>query len=146
MNTPKETIRLGGISVHFLLEGKDTNGKMAMFEFTVPAGAKVPVPHYHEKYDETIYGLEGILTFTVDEKPEDVGPGDTCFVPRGAVHGFKNSHPKDAKALAVITPGILGPDFFREISIIANAGGPPDIEKIKAVYQRHGLVPMMPKG
>jgi len=146
MNTTNEIIRIGEVSVRFLLEGKDTNGQMAMFEFTVPAGARVPVPHYHEKYDETIYGLEGILTFTVEEKPHDLAPGDTCYVPRRAVHGFKNSHEKDAKALAVITPGILGPEFFREISEIVKAGGPPDIEKIKAVYQRHGLVPVMPKG
>lgn len=30
-----------------------------MFEFTVPVGAKVPIPHYNEHFDETIYGLAG---------------------------------------------------------------------------------------
>ena len=39
-----------------------------MFEFLVPVGAKVPLPHYHESFDETIYVLEGIMTFTVDGK------------------------------------------------------------------------------
>jgi hypothetical protein len=38
-------IRVGQIGIRFLLEAADTNGSIAMFEFTVPAGAKVPLPH-----------------------------------------------------------------------------------------------------
>jgi len=138
--TTSEVIRIGQVTVKFLLEGKDTNGQMAMFEFMVPVGAKVPVPHYHERYDETVYGLDGSMTFTVEGKRLEIGPGETCFIPRGAVHGFNNFGNEDAKALAVITPGILGPDFFRECGAIVNAGGPPDLERLKAVLQRHGLV------
>jgi len=53
-----EIIQVGQIGIRFLLESADTNGAVAMFEFTVPAGAKVPVPvpHSHQHYDETIYG------------------------------------------------------------------------------------------
>lgn len=43
-----EIIRVGPIGIRFLLEAADTNGSVAMFEFTVPVGAKVPVPHYHK--------------------------------------------------------------------------------------------------
>ena len=71
----------------------------------------------------------------------DIGPGESCFIPRGAVHGFNNLKPADAKALAVITPALLGPDFFKEAAAIVNAGGPPDVEKLKAVMAKHGLVP-----
>ena len=140
----RETIRVGQIGIHFLLEAGDTNGSVAMFEFTVPAGAKVPVPHYHKQYDETIYGVEGVITFTVEGKPVDIGPGESCFIPRGAVHGFNNLKPTDAKALAVVTPALLGPDFFRETAAIVNAGGPPDLEKVKAVLAKHGLVAVIP--
>lgn len=135
-----EIIRVGQIGIKFLLEAADTNGAVAMFEFTVPVGAKVPVPHYHKAYDETIYGVEGVVTFTVEGKAVDIGPGQTCFIPRGAVHGFNNLKPTDVKALAVITPALLGPDFFKEAAAIVNAGGPPDIEKLKAVLLKHGLV------
>jgi len=31
------------------IEAADTGGSVAMFEFTVPVGAKVPPPHYHRK-------------------------------------------------------------------------------------------------
>jgi len=141
----KEIIRVGQIEIRFLLEGKDCNGRLAMFEFTVPAGAKMPAPHSHAHYDETIYGLDGVVTFTVNGKPADIAAGESCFIPRGAVHGFNNLKPANAKALAVVTPALIGPDFFREMAAIVNAGGPPDLEKIKAVMTRHGLCPAPPQ-
>jgi quercetin dioxygenase-like cupin family protein len=139
-----EIIRVGQIGIYFLLEAADTNGSVAMFEFTVPAGARVPLPHSHKHYDETIYGVEGVITFTVEGRTTHIGPGESCFIPRGAVHGFNNLNPADAKALAVVTPALLGPDFFKETAAIVNAGGPPDFEKLKIVLARHGLVPIMP--
>jgi len=140
-----EIIRVGQIGIRFLLEAADTNGALAMFEFTVPVGARVPLPHKHERYDETIYAVEGVLTFTVDGKTVDIGPGESCFVPRGAVHGFNNLKQTNAKGLAVVTPALLGPDFFKEAAAIVNAGGPPDVKKLSAVMAKHGLVAMMPE-
>jgi len=141
----KETIKAGQITIDFLLEASDTNGSAAVFEFTVPAGARVPAPHYHENFDETIYGLSGIMTFTVEGRDIDIAPGDTYFIPRGAVHGFNNLKQDDAKALAVITPALLGPAYFKEIAEIINAGGPPDLEKLKSVMAKHGLIPALPR-
>jgi hypothetical protein len=62
---------------------------------------------------------------------------------RGAVHRFANNQDVDAKVLAIATPGILGPDYFREIAAIVNAaaGGPPDFAAIGAVMRRHGITP-----
>jgi len=139
-----EIIRVGQIEIRFLLESAETNGSVAMFEFMVPVGARVPMPHSHERYDETIYGLEGVITFTVNGKAVDIGPGESCFIPRGAVHGFDNIKQTNAKALAVVTPALIGPDFFKESAAIVSAGGPPDIEKLKAVMAKHGLVAAMP--
>lgn len=87
-----------------------------------------------------------MVTFTVEGKPVDVGPGESCFVPRGAVHGFNNLKQTDVKALAIVTPALLGPDFFKEAAAIVNGGGPPDVQKLKAVMLKHGLVPAMPQG
>jgi quercetin dioxygenase-like cupin family protein len=140
-----EIIQVGQIGIQFLLEAADTNGSVAMFEFTVPVGAKVPLPHSHKHYDETIYGVEGVVTFTVEGQTVDIGPGACCFVPRGKVHGFSNLKQTDVKALAVITPALLGPDFFKEAAAIVNAGGPPDVEKLKVVMAKHGLVPVLPQ-
>ena len=138
-----EIIHVGQISIRFLVESTDSNGSVAIFEFTVPAGAKVPLPHSHKQFDETIYGVEGVLTFTVEGKAMDIGAGDSCFIPRGAAHGFTNRQPTDAKALAIVTPALIGPDFFKEMAALVSAGGPPDLEKMKAVMTKHGLVPVM---
>jgi quercetin dioxygenase-like cupin family protein len=139
-----QVIQVGQIGIQFLLEAADTNGALAMFEFTVPAGARMPLPHKHERYDETIYGVEGVLTFTVEGKSVDIVRGESCFVPRGAIHGFNNLQQTDVKALAVVTPALLGPDFFREAAAIVNAGWPPDMNQVEAVMAKHGLVAVVP--
>lgn len=139
-----EIIQVGQIGIRFLLEAADTNGAVAMFEFSVPVGAKVPLPHYHKDFDETIYGVEGVVTFIVEGKPVEIGPGESCFIRRGEVHGFNNRTQSNVKGLAIITPALLGSDFFKEAAAVVNAGGPPDPEKLKVVLAKHGLVAVMP--
>jgi quercetin dioxygenase-like cupin family protein len=139
----REEIRIGSLAIRFLVEGKDSAGSVAIFEFDVPSGAKVPVAHSHDAYEETIYGLEGVLTMTVEGVTTAVGPGDALLIPRGAVHRFDNLHEDDAKALAIVSPGILGPEYFRDVAAVvdAAAGGPPDAAAIGAAMKRHGLTP-----
>src|SRR6266576_5853245 len=103
MTSTAQTIRLGPIEVRFLLDGDATAGSLAMFEFLVPPGARVPVPHYHEHFDEAVYGLAGELTFTVEGRAARIGPGDRCFVRRGAVHHFVNAGTAPTRTLAVLT-------------------------------------------
>jgi quercetin dioxygenase-like cupin family protein len=138
-----EEITIGGIAVRFLLEGEETEGALAMFEFGVVARTQVPAPHSHDGYDETIYGLEGVLAWTVGGETREVGPGEVLTIPRGVVHGFDNPGAVDARALAVVTPGILGPAYFGEVAGVLEraAGGPPDLAAIAEVMRRHGLTP-----
>jgi quercetin dioxygenase-like cupin family protein len=138
-----EEIKVGEMTIRFLVEGEQSAGSVAIFEFDVPAGAKVAAAHSHDGYGETVYGLEGVLTWTIEGTPTEVGPGEALFIPRGAVHHFDNTGESDARALAIVTPGILGPDFFREVGAIldAAAGGPPDFAALGEVMRRHGLTP-----
>jgi quercetin dioxygenase-like cupin family protein len=139
----REEIQIGQMTVRFLVEGTESAGSVAIFEFDVPVGTKVPVAHSHDGYEETIYGLEGVLTWRIEGTPTEVGPGEALCIPRGVVHHFDNRQNVDAKALAIVTPGILGPDYFRDIAAIieAAAAGPPDLAAIAAVMRRHGLTP-----
>ena len=84
-----------------------------------------------------------MATATLDGRQSDVGPGEVLCIPRGVVHRFDNGHSVDAKMLAIVSPGILGPDYFREIAVVvkAAAGGPPDAAALAAVMRRHGLTP-----
>jgi quercetin dioxygenase-like cupin family protein len=139
----KEQIRIGPLEIRFLLEGSATTGSLAMFEFDVPANARVPVAHSHDAYEETIYGLKGMLTWTVEGRVHNVGSGEVLCIPRGAVHRFDNTSGADTTMLALVTPGVLSPDYFRELAALvdAAAGGPPDVTAIAGVMRRHGLTP-----
>jgi quercetin dioxygenase-like cupin family protein len=108
----------------------------------------LPAPaHSHDHYEETVYGVDGVLTWTVDGKQIDVGPGEALCIPRGAIHQFANHGIQDVKALCVITPGAIGPQYFREAAEVINAGagGPPDRVKMAEVMRRHGLTPVPPQ-
>jgi quercetin dioxygenase-like cupin family protein len=141
--TTREEIRVGPLAIRFLVEGDASGGTVAVFEFDVPAGAKLPAAHSHDGYEETIYGLHGVLTWTIEGTPIDVGPGEVICIRRGAVHRFDNNGDLNATALAIVSPGVLGPDYFRDAAAViqAAAGGPPDPTDLAAVMRRHGLTP-----
>jgi hypothetical protein len=73
----------------------------------------------------------------------EVGPGQALCIRRGAIHRFDNHGSQDAKALCVIAPAAIGPEYFREAFEVlrAAAGGPPDRAKMAEVMRRHGLTP-----
>ena len=144
VNPSDETIGTKGLAVRFLLTGDNSNGSVAAFELIVPAAERLPAPaHSHDHYEETIYGLDGVLTWTVGGTPIEVGPGQALCIPRGAIHRFDNLGSQDAKALCVITPAAIGPEYFREAFEVvkAAAGGPPDRAKMAEIMRRHGLTP-----
>ena len=139
---PSEVIRVGQIEIRFRLEAAQTGGHFTMFEYLIPANARVPVAHSHEAFDETIYGLDGATAVTLDGRKVLIERGDVFFIPRGGVHVLENLAGVDARGLSVITPGLLGPEYFREMADALNAGGPPNIERVVAVMRRHGLRPV----
>ena len=148
INPSDETIRLGPLAVRFLITGENSNGSVATFEVSVPAAQRLAAPaHSHDHYEETIYGIDGVLTWTVEGKPFDVGPGQALCIPRGAVHRFDNNGSQDAKVLCVVSPAAIGPQYFREAADVINAaaGGPPDRAKMAEIFRRHGLTPAPPQ-
>jgi quercetin dioxygenase-like cupin family protein len=148
VNPSDESIGTKGLTVRFLLTGAQSNGSVAAFELLIAAAQRLPAPaHSHDHYEETIYGIEGVSTWTVEGKQIDVGPGQALCIPRGAVHRFDNNGTCDAKALCVITPAAIGPEYFREVFAELNAakGGPPDKAKMMDIMRRHGLTPAPPQ-
>jgi quercetin dioxygenase-like cupin family protein len=145
-STASETITVGPFHVRFVVEGSDSNGSVSVFECDVPAGSQMAAPHSHDAFEETIYGLEGVTTWTIEGNSVEIGVGEAVCVPRGAIHGFENRGGADARFLAVATPGGFGPSYFREVGKIlaAAAGGPPDPAALAEVMTRHGLTPAPP--
>jgi len=142
MSLVKQTIVIGQLELHFLLDAEDTNDTMVIFEFVIPPGAKVPIPHYHKEVEEVIYGLEGVTTTTLDGKQVEIGKGDRLFIPRGAVHHHDNRTQEVARSLIIMTPGSIGPAYFEEMAGLIKPGVPPDPKKASEIMMRYGLIPM----
>jgi quercetin dioxygenase-like cupin family protein len=141
--TASATIRVGALSVRFVLDAETSGGSATAFECEVPANAVMSAAHSHDGFEETNYGLAGVTTFTVDGELRELHPGAVVFIPRGVVHAFENRSDGDARFLAVVTLGVLGPAYFDEIAAVlsAAAGGTPDPAAIGEVMRRHGLSP-----
>ena len=132
-----DVVRIGELELRFLVNDKGAT----VFEFIVPSRARVPAPHYHKDADEILYGIEGIVTVTVDGRKQELGIGDAVFIPRGSVHHHENLHESCARALVVITPGAIKRRYFEEIAEVINVPGKPDLAKAQEIMLRHGLVP-----
>jgi quercetin dioxygenase-like cupin family protein len=138
-----EIINLGGLQLKFLHSKEDTAGSLDMFEMTLQPNARMPIPHYHDRWDEAIYGLTGTSCWRIDGEDIDVGPGETVFIKRGIVHGFTNRSTEPATCLCTLSPGVLGPQYFREIAGLLSAGV-PDPATMKETMLRYGLIPAPP--
>jgi quercetin dioxygenase-like cupin family protein len=136
-----ELIRIGAMQIRFLRTKDDTNGALDMFEVIIPPNSRMPVAHYHRDWEETIYGLEGTTTWTVAGRRIDIKPGDDIFIPRGVIHGFANDTQAVSKMLCVLTPGVLGPGFFREMAELIGGAAPVEPAAIGDVMKRYGLIP-----
>lgn len=144
--TSKDPIHLGDIEVRFLVDDEESAGRATMFETRVAAGAKVPAAHSHDGFEEAVYGLEGVMTFTIDGVVRAVAAGEAAYIRRGQVHKFENRSAVDASFLSVATPGVFRPAYFHEIGAVLSAAkaGPPDMAAVVEVMRRHGLTPVVP--
>ncbi len=138
-------IAVGPLTIRFLVTGEQSHGSLTLFEMDVPAGAGLPGPaHFHDGYEETIYGLRGALVWTVDGQTMAREPGEPLCIPRGAVHRFANSGAQAATVLIAVSPAGIGPAYFQEVAaaLAAAAPGPPDPERMGEIMRRHGLTPV----
>lgn len=144
-STTYEPVHLGPISVFFSVEAEDSGGSVTISRCDVLAGAGVPFAHSHDAFEETIYGIEGTVTFTIDGEAVDIGPGEAACIRRGQVHSFIAGQ-DDVSFLAIASPGVFGRAYFQEMAGVfaAAAGEPPDLDAIHGVMLRHGLTPAPP--
>ena len=145
--TPHDTINIGALgAIRFLVEATDSNGSACVFEASIPGNSGMPAAHSHDGFEETIYGLDGVTTWTIDGEPIEIAPGEAVCIARGQIHSFANHGRTDAKFLAIATPGLFGRAYFEEIGAIldASADGPPDFTAVAEVMLRHGLTPAAP--
>ena len=143
-NTAAEPIQVGALTVRFHVDADESGGSVSVFECDVPASACMPAPHSHDDFDETVFGLDGVTTFTVGGGRTDLNPGEALFIPRRGVHGFSNDDVVTPASLPSFSPGLMGSRYFEDAADVLAGDGPPDVEKLGEVMRRHGLTPAPP--
>ncbi len=127
-----------GDQVTFLLTGEHTGGAYTMFEAITPPGGGPP-PHRHDREDEWFLVMEGQAEFLSDGVWKSAGPGAAAFIPRGAVHTFRNAGDTPLKMLVHTAPAGFETFFANCANEFAKEGG-PEMEKIFALASDHGIV------
>ena len=100
----------------FLVPAYATEGKLSVFQATMPEGFSPP-RHIHTREDEVFLVLEGEAWFDVDGERQLAGPGTSVYMPRGVAHTFRIKSPI-ARMLGIMTPGAFE-QLFRNLSVPA---------------------------
>lgn len=144
------TIAVVGDVYRFLATGEETDGKYAMLEAIVPPGGGPP-PHVHSREEESLYILEGEITFQIGQERLVATAGMFANMSVGTPHSFKNESSKPARMLISVAPAGLEKMFF-EVGVPVPQGAttapPPakeEIEKLLRIAPRYGITILLPK-
>ena len=91
----------GGPGVTFKAAAAETDGGCSVWEGRVGPGMVGAGPHYHHTIDEFFYVLEGEVVLLIGDETHTARAGTFAFVPRGTIHGFRNTSSEHATLLAV---------------------------------------------
>ena len=112
----------GQIELSILVPGEASDGAFAIFEDIVEPGIGPP-RHIHHVQDEVFVVLEGEFNIEVAGVLYSARPGDVAYVPRGAVHAFKNVGGSRGRLRYTFTPAGGSEDMFREFFEASTSGG-----------------------
>ena len=136
---------LGGL-YEVLLSSDETEGKSTVMQFTIPAGAAPPL-HIHD-CDETVYVVDGTLSYHIGGETFEGGPGSIFHVPAGTEEAFEPT--STLRIVVTYEPGGID-KFFAEAGEPAKAReippaptSPPDVARLAAIGARHGLQLIQP--
>ena len=134
-----EAVPLPGGGRFVLLEdGPGTGGLLGANRLALPAGANGTWPHCHHRSTEVFHVLSGTVEFLLDGELTGVGRGGLVVVPPGSVHAFGASADGPAEFFALLTPGVVRFDYFRQLGRIARGEADRDsMDGLHEVYDVH---------
>lgn len=144
VETIARIIHVGGMTINFLMTHHETEGAFDAYEVTIPPSMQLLVPHMthlHPQCDETVIGIDGYTMWTVGGVSTRIGPGEQLFIPRGTSHRLINEESRSARILCVLTPGVLGPEYFDELACAMDCEGPTDYVALGRIMTRYGVIP-----
>lgn len=115
--SPVALWHLGGL-MRIRADGAATDGTLAVVEERARLGYRTPA-HVHTREDETLYIIDGELSYQRGDETGRAGPGEAVFLPRHVAHRFEvvSGH---AYFLLMITPAGFE-EFFAQVSSPARA-------------------------
>jgi len=128
----------------FLATGDDTGGNYFMLDALVAPGGGPP-PHRHLREDEAFLLLDGEVSMRVGERTFAVAAGDFVQVPRGTVHAFRNTSPRQARMLVCFSPAGMEGWFIEALDeALDRTADPPPITdamiaRMVAAGPKHGV-------
>jgi quercetin dioxygenase-like cupin family protein len=125
----RDRVVVKGVTAH------DGDG-FAVVEYEGAAGAPGPPLHIHRGFEECWYILDGEVDFSLGEEVHRVGAGAFVLVPRDAVHTFRVAGGAPARWLGIFSPA-NGLGLIEELGDILPADGPPDVERVMALFARY---------
>jgi mannose-6-phosphate isomerase-like protein (cupin superfamily) len=131
-----EPIRFNGEMFWIKVSSRDTNGKFAIWEASVPSGNGPPL-HVHHREDEWFYVLRGTFVFELDGRQMTAKPGTSILAPRNVPHRFQNVGWGDGRLLGMVEPGGVD-EFFREVADTLG-GARPAPERMAPIAAKYGL-------
>lgn len=136
----EKTILFGGTSPNDIkVSGKDTDGKLTMFEYIGNVKGGPPL-HIHHKQDEIFFIEEGEYIFKVGEDIHNLKEGDTIFLPRKVPHAFAQTSEK-GRMYFMFQPSGKMEDYFRKLA--AFKGQPTPEEGVK-LFADHEMIVVGP--
>lgn len=140
------SLQLMGNRLEIKAASEHTGGAFAVLEYRMAARTPGPPPHLHRRTDEAFHVLEGELTFHLEDRSVEAGPGDFVLVPRGVAHTFENAGSAEARFLEVVAPGAFAGYFGELLDALPGGGGPPDPETMAALWEKYDIVPAELRG
>jgi len=131
------TLDFPGALTTVLLEGRATQGDVAVLEFVVGPRSFGAPPHVHHNEDEYFYVLEGEVHFLNEDRVVTAPKGTFAAMTRGHLHAFWNASDAPARLLLAIAPGEVGA-FFDQVVAELRASGAVDPAKIGETIARIG--------
>jgi quercetin dioxygenase-like cupin family protein len=136
-----QPIQIGKLSITFLQSHHETQGAADLFELLIQPHAHLNIPHLHRVSDEIVLGMNGITTWIVEQQRITLHPGQQLHIPHGTVHSCLNDQQSTARVICLLTPGLLGPEYFREVAAAYRAEDPPNLAYIGSVMARYDIIP-----
>lgn len=126
-----------GEEVCFLLTGAETGGKLTMWQEIVPPGGGPP-PHLHRNEDEWFVVQQGRFEFLFDGKWCEMPVDSVIYIPKEAVHTFRNVGEETGRLLVSTSPSGFEDFFARCAEVFASEGG-PDMARIVKIAAENGI-------